>query len=286
MKINIVLIEPPNFEHSRVYEEIITLYYECIKDLGHEVIKSINIFKQDYLNIIIAYQFLEYFPQMSQLKYIVVQLEQLSFSGGWFDNKKDLFINRFIPLLKNALDIWDYSLENVKFMNKYNLNSTLIPFGFHEIFKTIKHADNKDIDVLFYGSTHQRRWDIIEKLREKCNVKSVMGIYGYERGELISRSKVIINIHAYENLKILEQVRLFYLLSNKCFIISENSESNPYKDGFVTLSYSQLVERTIEWLKKDEERNKVALKGFDIVKSIDTKGLINSSLNKLKDFIN
>jgi hypothetical protein len=283
MKINIVLIEPPNHNHSAVFEELIVFFFDCFKDLGHEVIRTVNVFKQDHLNIIIANQYLHFSPVFKNMKYIIVQLEQLSFEGGWFsfDYNKPKFSTDFIPLLENAAQIWDYSKENINFLNNYKLDVKLISLGYDPNLQTIKHAEEKDIDVLFYGSTQERRFNVIKSLEKLCKITGVFGKYGKERDSLIARSKIVLNIHAYGNINILEQVRVFYLLTNKCFVLSEECSWNPYEDALVTTPYDLLIEKTLYWLKNNQEREIMANKGLEKIKNIDTKELIKTALEEL-----
>jgi hypothetical protein len=283
MRINIVLVAPPDFKHREVFNEVITLFSGCLQNLGHEVLISENVFKPDWLNIIIANQFLRYTPNFQKFKYIILQLEQLGFAGGWFrqpEIDKSKFISTFLPLLQNASQVWDYSLENVDFLKTFNIEAKLIPFGFDSRLQTIEPGE-KDIDVFFYGSLSERRIEIIEKLKTLCNCVNVFGVYGKERDKLIARSKIILNIH-HNKSEIMQQVRIFYLLINKCFVISEDCTWNPYGDGIITVPYDQLVEQTLSWLKKDKERELIAAKGFEKIQTINSCELIKNSLADLQ----
>jgi hypothetical protein len=52
----------------------------------------------------------------------------------------------------------------------------------------------------------------------KHNIKVVYveSLFGEDRNNLISRAKIILNIHAWHGLNVLETVRLSFLLANKC----------------------------------------------------------------------
>ncbi len=284
MKINLVMIDPPNSNYLNVYTELIDFYYHTIQELGYEVIRSINAFKVDHLNIIVSYQALPFYPQMTNNKYIVLQLEQLSLdTGGYFSDKHRNFHNDALPLMKNALQVWDYSPENQKFLKSYNIDTRLIPLGFNEKLQRINPAPVKDIDVLFYGSTHERRFNIVKTLESLCKITAHFGVYGAIRDNLIARSKIVLNVHAYANLKIMEQVRLFYLLTNNCFVLSEECYSHPYGDGIITFPYEQIIEGVMTWLKKDQEREEVIVKGAEALKKLNTKELIKKALSEIKN---
>jgi hypothetical protein len=76
-------------------------------------------------------------------------------------------------------------------------------------------------------------------------------VWKAEREELIAKSKVVVNIHYFEH-SILESVRLSYLLSNQCEVISEVSLDpilDRWHSGYLSLvAYDQLVEKCCEFI--------------------------------------
>ena len=66
-----------------------------------------------------------------------------------------------------------------------------------------------------YGRPNKRRLDIIKKLNELgFNSIFLENTYGNKRDNIISKSKIILNIHYYEA-SIFEIVRISYLLITK-----------------------------------------------------------------------
>ena len=60
----------------------------------------------------------------------------------------------------------------------------------------IVHSAEKNIDVLFYGEVHERRLKVLEGLRNRgLAVDFVRGVFGADLVLLISRSKVVLNMH-------------------------------------------------------------------------------------------
>jgi hypothetical protein len=190
-----------------------------------------------------------------------------------------------LPLFRDALQVWDYSSENIEFLKGFGIQAKFIPFGFHQALQTINHSADKDIDVLFYGYPMDRRTKIIAQLEKVCNVKALYDTYGKERDDYIGRSKIILNIHAFENLKVFEQVRIFYLLINQCFILSEESTWYPYKDGVVFAPYEQLTEKVIEWLSKDRQRTEIIASGLENIKNINTRAYLAQAIEEINNGI-
>merc|ERR1712070_797038 len=94
-------------------------------------------------------------------------------------------------------------------------NITWVPIFYSQNLEVIKNMKEKPIDILFYGSMNPRRAHILNELNKKYNVEiRVNDLWDKERDDLISKSKIVINIHYYEN-AIVELHRISYLLCNK-----------------------------------------------------------------------
>ena len=136
-----------------------------------------------------------------------------------------------------------------------------VPIGFHECLQTIVAA-SPDIDVLFYGSLNPRRRLVLEELQKHCTVKALFGVYGSERDAFIARARIQLNIHQFDA-QLLEQVRISYLLNNRCFVVSEESVGGPYpEDAVVSAPYGQLVDVCHCYLADHREHAAIAAAGF------------------------
>lgn len=184
-------------------------------------------------------------------KYIAYQLEQ---SGN--ENQNHWFTHQYLKKLAGAIEIWDYSLKNIQNLKalakEYNFPKTkYVPMRYQPILtrtralpnhlssdsKHDSQIDHRKHDVLFFGSKCPRRDQIIRELRNR-NIKvhySENSLWGEERDRLVSESKIVLNIHYYEN-PILETSRLTYLLANQAFVISE-----PSQDKLLDKHYSNMV---------------------------------------------
>jgi len=92
----------------------------------------------------------------------------------------------------------------------------------------------------------------------KVIIKS--NIWNDERAQLIARAKTVINIHYYDN-NILETARLSYLLSNDCYVISENSQDpllDKWHSNYVVFgSYDRLHEICDQCLNDEPQRDRL-----------------------------
>ena len=182
--------------------------------------------------IVLGYQIacpIEQFRQENPGKEIIVyQFEQLHDASPWN-------CEHVLNWLKNADEIWDYDPQNIQWMNLRGISAKFTPLMFTPNLNRIQNIENPDIDILFYGYCNQRRFQIISEVTARLHwMKTyiVNAVYGDELDQLIGRSKVVVNIHAYD-FSPQEQARLFYLAGNAKCIISEKSPRNFLGDAII-----------------------------------------------------
>lgn len=253
----VCLVQPKGYAHSLGLREVCDLLCRSIETLGHPCLFQVNGIQEDAINIIVGYQMLG--PgALARLKgrlWAAYQLEQLSEDEGCFRKREHV--------LRAAPVIWDYSPENIAFLTSRGFNRVeYLALGFHPQLKRIPHRAEpaKDIDVLFYGALNNRRAAMLQKLHSRCRLEALFGIYGADRDQYIARSRIILNVHFYQA-RIIEQVRLAYLLNNECFIVSEDAGQNPFEGGLVTGSYDELPPLCEQYLADPEQRRAIAARG-------------------------
>ena len=182
------------------------------------------------------------------------------------------------------ITFWDYSNYNLDYLfKKNNIDGKLFQIGYQKQLDRIISSKNQEIDVLFYGSVNPRRKYIIDKLlQKKINIKTVFGVYDKDRDDLISKSKIVLNMHMYDS-KIFEIIRVFYLLTNSIPVVSEKGidtkSNNEYLDGICTCEYDQICEKIFHLLENKDERVELGQKGHNIIKKFPqylfTKKILN-----------
>ena len=119
---------------------------------------------------------------------------------------------------------------------------------------------------MFYGALNDRRRSVLLTLQEKgLNVQAVF-TYGAERDEMISRAKVILNVHYYIP-AVLEVARLGYLWANRKAVVSELNESTELAPGLeaccIYAPYENLVNALLYLLKNKARREELEQRAFD-----------------------
>lgn len=191
-------------------------------------------------------------------KYIAVQAEQIG--SKWMTDS-------YIDKLRKALCVLDFSPRNCSYFREkgivcYNIG-TRIPM---EIFvegscslTTHFSGREQDVDVLFYGARCKRR-ESLERDFQKSGLRVVFrynDLFSDEREKLISRSKVVLNIHYWPSSS-LETHRVEYLCSRGKCILSENS-SDPdldslYSGSVAFVPYGGLVKAAQSYVADDRSR--------------------------------
>lgn len=168
-------------------------------------------YNDDDLYIVICPQYYKKLPKT----YIAFQLEQ-TVSDRWFTQKQ-------MAKLKNSLLVVDYSLHNIEYLTSKIPFSQLYYLPISPIQLDRESHREYEYDVLFYGDTNnQRRQEYIKELSKHFKIKIINNAFGNEIWHEIRKSKIVVNIHYYED-ALLETTRLYECLSNQAFVISEKS---------------------------------------------------------------
>lgn len=218
------------------------------------------------------------------VQYIVYQLEQTPQKNA---NKSSVWNQEYLQILHNATAVWDYSIENVRFIRKYwRLPEVYyVPLGYAssletEVYKSEKHTSIvKDIDVLFFGSESDRRKKYMDALQEHLGDEYTIvwkknSLWDTERQHFIQRSKIILNLHYGIN-GLLEIPRLLSIVSNKGFVISEKgghtatNEKWTDKIQFISSTPKDLVDKCKAALLEPEQCKQFAKASYEKVKQME-----------------
>lgn len=217
MDFNICRFFPVGYIHAASFDEIVLCYQSSLRRLGASVRVFANSLGASGVNLVFgAHLMTDDQARLLPDTVIVCNFEQVDDDSIWMRSQG-------LKSLLTRCEVWDYSKRNAEILRQKTGNTKIrwVPVGYVPELTKIVPADNQDIDVLFYGSINDRRRNIINELNAaELNVVSVFGVYGVERDSLISRAKVVLNLHYYE-LGVFELVRVSYLLANRKAVVSE-----------------------------------------------------------------
>lgn len=264
MKFNICVIQPKDYIHSMAFWELAELLLYSLIDLKQEAIIQFNKIDSSYQNIIIGFHLLDIkYSEQIPKNSILVNAEQFLGGTPWNEN---------ILAWIRSFEVWDYSTQNIKEFERMGLTNTkYLQLGYQKELDRIQKTGTQDIDILFYGSINQRRSTILEQLKQTgAAVHTCFGIYGKDRDHLISKSKLVLNLHYYES-EIFEVIRVFYLLTNAVTVIGEINPTTTvekiYQESVIGMPYEKITQTCIKFLEDDKLRLAKGLKGYDAIKA-------------------
>jgi hypothetical protein len=214
---------------------------------------------------------------------IVYNLEQVGVDVPWMTAQ-------YFELMKYT-HVWEYSESNFQQLKQAGIHNIVkLPIGYTPNLEIIPKIDStqQDIDVFFYGSLSQRRLDLLQKLKETgLNIVSPLDypqgiIVGKERDDLIARSKVLLNMHFYDNAHIFEIVRISYLLANAKAVVSELGQKTEIeediKHGIIHGSLENLPNLCLDLVHNIDKRKKLEQTGYDIIRVRDYTQSVQKSM--------
>lgn len=145
-----------------------------------------------------------------------------------------------IPNWLKKYEWWEYSDGNLLYYK--NMKVRFEPLEQYEIEK----PEGIKSDILFYGSMNDRRRKIIKELENKgLDVKVLFGIYEEELYPYIAGTKIVLDLHFYEQ-ALCNAFRILPALSLNAKVISEIPSDNYYyeklKDKVIFGKYEDLVD--------------------------------------------
>lgn len=260
LKFNITVIRPAGFPHSSGFNEVVESLAWSLAEIGHEPNVTSNWISNDpeQTNIVFGAELLA--PNTVLPKNtIVYNLEQPSHPH---------FAK--IQALAHGLRVWDYSATNVRDWKSKGYNVKHVPIGYTPTLTRIPKAETQDIDVLFYGWMTPRRTAILQQLADAgLKVYSAESCYGGGRDNLISRAKIVLNIHQ-EGHDLFEIVRVSYLLANrKCVVREPSSDDDQYPgitNAIILAPYDRFVDVCQLLLANPDLRQDSENSGFNRIK--------------------
>ncbi len=258
-RFQITLVRPKGFPHTEAFREVAETLQFGLRSMGHTAEIRENTFDAQATNVLLGAHLLS--PQHALSippGSILYNLEQL---GG-----PSLPAHFYEVAIRHQ--VWDYSPQNIKKWQAMSCDylPVHVPLGYVPELSRIRASQTQDIDVLFYGSLNQRRNFIVNALKNAgATVHVLFGVYGAERDEVIARSKIVLNVHFYDA-KILEIVRVSYLLANLKAVVSECCSDTEIEKGLadsvLAVPYDALVDACQSLLRNEKERHKLETRGF------------------------
>jgi hypothetical protein len=271
VKFAVTVVSPPGYIQSAAFHEVAETIHYGLRSLGHDSVVTTEGALPGRRHIVLGCNLLPHYPLPLAPDAILYNLEQvqplprtspLAAGPGWIGPALlDIFRRRVV---------WDYNRQNAARLEALGVKvAHVVPIGYVPELTRIQPSPDPDIEILFIGDLNRRRQAIIDQMRAAgLRVEAVSGVYGQERDTLIGRARLLLNVHFYEA-KVLEMVRISYLLANGCAVLSERGadreEDDSLAGGVAFAGYAHLARRASELIGAGDERQRLALRGFEIM---------------------
>ncbi len=213
------------------------------------------------------------------LPYAVVQLEAIDRALGFVAGNQV-----YLGLLTRAAAVLEAALPGLQELERLGIRSPLhLPIGASPSLERFPRPKAQDLDAVLAGTPTPRRMAVVEALRHRgLRVEHLHGVFGAERDRVLARAKVHLNVHQLE-LPCLERLRIAFLLNNRAFVLSENSEEDPYRGGVRFVPYDLLVEECVRWARPEAapERARIAETGYRILSTFSMDRALAAAMARL-----
>jgi len=262
MKLAVTVVSPPGDVHSAAFHEVAESIHHGLLALGHDSMLTTEGALPGRRHIVLGANLLLRYPLPVADDAILYNFEQVTPGSKWFEpGLVDLY---------RRYTVWDYSERNAAGLAALGVQvARVVPVGYVKELTRIRHVSQPDIDVLFVGALNPRRREMLERMGAAgLRVTHAFAAYGEQRDALIGSASLMLNMHFYES-RVLEIVRISYLLANSCAVLSERG-ADPLEDqalagGVAFADYDELPRRARELIDAPEERRRLARRGFEIM---------------------
>jgi hypothetical protein len=276
--VNMVAIFPRE-DMQAGFSEVIETVEWGLRELGHKVTRTNNSFDTTAINIFFGGHHLnraemEGLPDNTifyNLEDIEIALVRVQMKAGFF------MVERF--------RVWDFYDGNVALwrQQKARFEPAHVPVGYAPTIARIPQRVNPAIDALFYGNPGAPRLEIIgDMARHGIRVVYACGLYGAIRDDLISQSKIVLNLGKHAGGRMFELVRVAYLLANGKAVVSEVEPRTRVDadmvDAMALVPREQITATCQRLLANDGERGALAARGLTAIKKRDVRQILRSAL--------
>lgn len=249
--------------------EIAETIAESLIEKGHsvEISNQVDTYQKDCCHIILGINAIGRAPgELPPKESIIINMEQLYSNSMWLTDQ-------YIDILKKY-PIWDYNQSNIKWLkSNFGIEAKQMTLGYCSRLSIPKTLP-EEIDVLFYGGLNQRRLWLRDRLTHLRSVFRGNDLWGDEKKELISRAKIVLNLHYYP-VALFEYPRVIHLLNVGKFVITEKSSNDPeYQQltpGLVRTDLSRIPSQIEFYLQNPSLRIEIAERGHLICRGISTE---------------
>jgi hypothetical protein len=273
---SIWVVSPPNYPHSQCFDEVAIGLQAAFRALSLEAGIVREPSQLGDITIVLGTNLLPFVTVPPRKRIVLFNLEQITPGSSWLKGEYLSLLGRY--------PVWDYSERNIAELGRMGIRAQHCGIGYMPELTRIAPLE-EDIDVLFIGSSNERRIAVLKQIVDHgAKVVARFNVYGSARDGLIARSKIVLNLHFYES-RVFEIVRVSYLLANRKCVVSEVGSDSRFESQFVPgiafVPYHKIAEACSELVQDPVKRNALARSGFDRIVSLPQTEYLREALRAL-----
>ena len=265
-RVRLLTIQPADYPYTAAFAEFRLALGSAFAALGTTVDAAVNEpLRGEGVNVVLGAHLVEPGAALP-INAVIVNTEPMR--GG------ESVRPHYLELLARH-PVLDYSPRNAALISERtgNPHVRVLRIGYVPQLTRIASAAEQDVDVLFYGNLNERRRSVLREFAESgLNVRVLHFVYGEERDHWIARSKIVLNLHYYDDL-IHEVVRSSYLLANRKCVVSECDDGTEIDEAVraavVAVPRDRIVATCVELARDDARRRALETEGFERFSRID-----------------
>jgi hypothetical protein len=215
-------------------------------------------------------------------------------------------ISKYFDFINNKPNfyLFEYNILNINYLKNTNKNIDyhFIPLCYNSFIEDYyssrivkKNYNEKDIDILFFGSNCKRREKILNNLRRKYKLAKYKKYNDNSNTvlcNLIERSKIVLNIMYYDNNIIFDYYRNSFILSTRTLLITEKATSKDYnvengllelENNIINVEYDKIIDTVDKYMieTSEEKYNKLVDTQHNAFKNYKMDDKITNFFNKI-----
>lgn len=276
----VTVVAPPGYPHSGTFVEVAMALVEGLRALGYDTVVTTQGHLPGRRHIVLGANLLQQFALPLAPDAILYNLEQIELGSAW--------VTPALVDIYKRYTVWDYSTRNVEPLRTLGVEvEHVVPIGYEPVLTRIPKAPVADIDVLFVGSMNERRRAILQGFVDAgVRASAHFGVYGAARDALYARARLVLNVHYYEA-KVLEMVRLSYLLANRIAVLSERgadqAEDATLAGGVAFADYDAIVARGVALLAEPGACEALGERGFEAISKRRQRDYLEAAIGRASE---
>lgn len=286
MRFNVTIIEGSERNYAHFLFDTAKYMAYGLESLGHSCSITQQNIDTSRINILLnAYRADEGAVKLltsGSIRYVVSQTELLTPDGGINNLGKAHFRTRYLPLLRGAIRVWDWNNRQVAQLATFGVQADILEYGFHPHMEEIRPKVDRDIDLLWFGSSSPHRQAMLDRLLQRgMKVASTFDSVSFYRNDLIARAKIILALKQAPEHTHMPRGRILYPANNRVFVAGERATEQHWTDQLWSSAPTDELPDLLASLLERTDRNQIADERFEILRQYPMSGYLAPLIENL-----